>query len=165
MKCRPSQKLRPELRDDGRFIQRDLNRPAAAFELVPRTRRVHENAPHDATGHGKEVRAALPLHSLDVNESQIRLVHEGSRLQGVTRTLVRHVSTRNPMQFPVHERHQPFEMRRLRPAPTPATTRLESGTRPGCPISSRFSAIESGSTRTARVGTDCRTPGGQKEQR
>ncbi len=97
------------MRDDGRFVQRDLNRIAAAFELVPRAGDVHQDAPHQLRGHGEEVRAVLPPHAARIDQAQIGLVDERRGLQRVAGTLSRHVAMREPVEFVVHQRHQPIQ--------------------------------------------------------
>ena len=52
------------------------------------------------------MRPVLPIHLLDANQTEVRLVHEGRGLQTVPGTLSRHTPLRNPVQLPFDERGQ-----------------------------------------------------------
>jgi hypothetical protein len=70
---------------------------------------VHQDAPHDASGDGKEVRAIVPCHLFRIDQTEIRLVDERRGLQAVIRTLVPDVSLRDSMELCVHERNQSLQ--------------------------------------------------------
>jgi hypothetical protein len=73
---------RPE-RDLRGQLQRHLLRSAAALLVVAGPRVIDEDSSHGARRHGEEVGAILPLNAIEVDETEIRLVDEGSRLQGM----------------------------------------------------------------------------------
>jgi hypothetical protein len=75
----------------------------------PGTGVVHEDAAHDAGGHGEEMRAVLPRDGLRIDQPQIGLVDERRRLDTVSRTLVSHVTPGDLMQFVMNERNQARE--------------------------------------------------------
>ena len=59
----------------------------------------------------------MPLHLLQVDEAQVRLVDERRGLQRVVRALVCHVPPRQPLQLVVDQRHQLLERLGLAAAP------------------------------------------------
>ena len=73
------------LRDDERFVERDLHRVAATLLIAPCARVVDEDAPHDARRHGEEVRAIVPGNGFPVDQPDVRLVDEGRGLEAVAR--------------------------------------------------------------------------------
>lgn len=82
---------------------------AAPLLIVPRARVVDEDAPHDASGHGEEMRAILPCHGFRIDQPEIRLVDERGCLQAVIRTLVPDVPLRDSMELGVYERNQSLQ--------------------------------------------------------
>lgn len=59
--------------------------------------------------------AILPLHILEVNQAQKGFVHEGSRLEGVSDTLLTHVAASEAMQFLVDPGRELLEASRFPP--------------------------------------------------
>jgi hypothetical protein len=57
------------------------------------------------------VDAILPNGALDIDQLQVGLVDEIRRLQGVRRRLTEHLSSRQPTQLLVEDRHQLVESR------------------------------------------------------
>jgi hypothetical protein len=56
------------------FVEPYPDAAAATFLIPPGLRRIHEDSPHQASGHRQKVRAVLPIHLLDVDQSKVRLV-------------------------------------------------------------------------------------------
>jgi hypothetical protein len=52
------------------------------------------------------MRPVLPIHLLDVDETQVRLVHECCRLEAVTEALPSHTALGDAVQFPLDQRDQ-----------------------------------------------------------
>ena len=82
-----------------------------------RARVVHEDAAHDPSRDGQEMRAILPLDVFPFDQPEIRLVDEHRGLEAVIRALSRHATPRNPVQFLVDERNQSLEGARVAPSP------------------------------------------------
>ena len=61
--------------------------------------------------------AIPPVHALDVDQSEIRLVDERCRLQAVTGTLAFHVAACQAAELVVHDGGQPFERALVSVAP------------------------------------------------
>ena len=74
------------------------------FLLIAGPRRVDENPAHQPRRHGEEMRAVLPPHLSQLDQSQVRLVHERRRLQGVTASLTFHVTGGEPAQLLIDQR-------------------------------------------------------------
>jgi hypothetical protein len=74
-----------------------------------RARVIDEDAAHHACGHGKKMRAVVPLDILGVDQPEIRLVHERCRLKAVVCSFVAHVPLGNAVELPVYERHEAIE--------------------------------------------------------
>jgi len=51
----------------------------------------------------------LPVHELAVNQTHIRFVDQGARLQGVTGPLSCHISTRQSAQLLIDQRDELFQ--------------------------------------------------------
>jgi hypothetical protein len=51
----------------------------------------------------------LPIHVLDVNQSKVRLVHEGGRLQAVANSLPGHEAPSDSTELRVHDLYQTFQ--------------------------------------------------------
>ena len=97
------------VRHDQRVIKRHSDGPAAALLVALRPGDVHEDAPHQPRGHREEVGPVLPVDVLDVDQPEVRLVHQRRRLQAVPAALARHAAPRDPPQFVVHQRDQLVE--------------------------------------------------------
>src|SRR5262249_9596617 len=70
------------------------------------TRVVHEDLPHDAGSDPVEVRAALPVRLRLLDETQIGLIDQGSRLQRMALSFASQVSRSKLAELPVNERHE-----------------------------------------------------------
>ena len=70
---------------------------------------VDEDPPHDLCGDTKEMRPILPIDLALVDESQVHLVDERRRLQGVARPLVTKLARGNAAQLGVDEWQQLIE--------------------------------------------------------
>src|SRR5262245_52444653 len=55
------------LRDDRRFIERDLAPPSSALGIAARAGEIHQNMPHQLGGNREEVGAVLPPNLLQIN--------------------------------------------------------------------------------------------------
>lgn len=91
-------------RNHQRFIERQHGGATAALLVVARACRVDEDASHHPRCHRKKVRPVLPLHLLDFDEPQIRLVDERGRLKCVIGPLPVHVMPGYAAQFLVDQR-------------------------------------------------------------
>lgn len=99
------------------FDERDAADAAAALLILPAPRGVHEHAAHQPRGHREKVRAIRPPDALQVDQPQIRLIDQSSRLQAMTGTLPGHVLPRELAQFLVHQRNELIEGICFAPAP------------------------------------------------
>jgi len=83
-----------------------------AYPLTPsclialRSRDIDEDAPHQPRRHREEVRAVLPAHVLDVEQTDGGLVDERRGLQTVADPFAGHTAARTPMQFRVNDGNQ-----------------------------------------------------------
>jgi hypothetical protein len=68
-----------------------------------------EDSPHDLRRDSKEMNTIPPLDSMDIDQPQISLVHQGGGLERMARPLARHHTFGEPMQLFVHERHELLE--------------------------------------------------------
>ena len=64
-------------RRERAFVEGDLHRATAALLIPLRASRVHEDPPHEPRGHRQKVRPVLPVHMLDIDQAQVRLVDQG----------------------------------------------------------------------------------------
>ena len=67
---------------------------------------IHEDPAHQPRSHREKVPAILPIDLFHSVQPQERLVHQGRRLQGVSRPLTRHALPGDPAKFPVHQRDE-----------------------------------------------------------
>ena len=81
------------------------------------TRGVHQNAPHEARGHRKEMRAILPLDLLDFDQPEIRLIDQRGSLERVAGTFVAHMAPRQAAQLLMDEGQQAVERCHITPPP------------------------------------------------
>ncbi len=89
------------------ILQLDSFSLATALIGVAGARVVYEHSPHHVSRKADEMFTAVPIDIL-VNKAQIRLIDQGSRLQGVVRPLAPHVGIGNAMELCVHERQESF---------------------------------------------------------
>ena len=73
---------------------------------------VHENAPHDASGNGQEMRAVLPG-NIGIDQAQVGFIDERRRLQAVPGTLSGHAPSRDLLKLPLYKRDQSVEGSRI----------------------------------------------------
>ena len=66
-----------------RFIERDLLRFAAVFDVLPPPRMVDQNVAHHLRGHREKVCAILPVNILLAREAKISFVNQRGGLQRV----------------------------------------------------------------------------------
>jgi hypothetical protein len=59
------------------------------------------------------VRAILPVDLLDIQQAQVRLVHQGRGLKGVAGPFSTQTPPGHPLQFLMHQRREPGERRRI----------------------------------------------------
>src|ERR1700693_1113165 len=97
------------LRPDQCFVEGDFWNAASSLLVSARTGVIHQNAPHQLCGDGKEVRAVLPVDLPGVYQSQVGFVDERSRLQRVTRTLSKHVPPSQAAQLLMDQRKEFFQ--------------------------------------------------------
>jgi hypothetical protein len=71
-------------------IERDVHGAGAALLETLGARHVDQHAAHLPRGHRQEVLAVLPLHVLDVDQTQVRLVDERGGLQAVAGAFTSH---------------------------------------------------------------------------
>ena len=74
-----------------------------------RAGKVYEDAAHHPRRHREEVGAVLPLHLADVGQTHIGFIDERGRLQRMARSLVAHISPREPPQLFVDQWRQPLQ--------------------------------------------------------
>ena len=65
---------------------------ASTLEVMTLSPEIHEYPTHQLSAYTEELRAVLPVHSLDINQFEVGLIDEGRSLQSVVGTLCRHVS-------------------------------------------------------------------------
>jgi hypothetical protein len=79
---------------------------AAAFAGGARSGGVGENSAHQAGAEGEEVRAVVPLQAARIRQLQIRFVHQGRGLKGVSGALAAHAGVRHAVELALDERGQ-----------------------------------------------------------
>ena len=70
---------------------------------------VNEHPPHQPRGNREEVCPILPVDALRVHQPHVRLVHQRSGLQRVTRPLVPHAPFGDAVQLGLQERDEPVQ--------------------------------------------------------
>ena len=78
---------------------------------------VHENAPHDTSGNGQEMRPVLPRNVFCVDQAQIGFIDERRCLKTVPGTLSCHAPSRDLVKLLLYERNQSVEGGRVTPTP------------------------------------------------
>jgi len=88
----------------------------AALLTPPGAGRVHQDAPHDLSRDGEEVRPVLPADARQVHQPDVGFMDQSRGLKGsaIARP---HVPPGQPLQLPVHMRDQIVQGRRLSPPP------------------------------------------------
>ena len=112
--------LLQRLRHVHRQFQGHLAHASATLVVVTRARMIDEDTPHRARRHGEEVGPILPLHAIELDQPEVRLVDERGRLQRVAVTFVAQVPSSQVMQLMVHAAARAGQEPRVRPFPTPA---------------------------------------------
>ena len=74
---------------------------------------IDEDLAHQPGRHAVEVRPALQRHAVHIHQSQIDLVDERRRLEGVAWRFALEMSARHAAQLVIHERDQAVERRRV----------------------------------------------------
>ncbi|HXI29534.1 MAG TPA: hypothetical protein VNG89_13945 [Vicinamibacterales bacterium] len=85
--------------------------PPPRFVRTPRSREDDEHAAHQPRRHRQEMRPALPVDVLDVDQSQIGFVDQLGRLHAVVRPLAVQAPAGDLPQFVEDERHQRIQSR------------------------------------------------------
>lgn len=100
-----------DLRLDGNlaFVQRYLLHISAALLALSPASVVDDHLTHRAGGDGEEVIAVLPVRSGLIDQLQVRLVDEASRIQGTGSSPAAELPASNPAQLGVNESHQLIE--------------------------------------------------------
>lgn len=76
-----------------------------------------KNTPHQVSGDAGKMRAVFPIRAALIDQFQVRLVHEGGRLQSVVGAFVPQIFGRAPAQVFIDKGHEPG--RRVGVARTP----------------------------------------------
>ena len=71
-------------------------------------RPIHQDAPHHLGRHRQELRAVLPDRAILIHQTKVDLVHEGRRLQRLTRAFAPEERGRSTTKLSVHSRDQPI---------------------------------------------------------
>jgi len=90
-------------------IKTHRNRTPATFLPVPVAGELHQDSPHHLRRDGEEVRAIPPFDSIDVDQPQVRLVHQRRRLQRMIRPLPAHVVPGETVELLIDQRDQSVE--------------------------------------------------------
>ena len=98
-------------------IETDVNRTAATFLALPAACRLHQDPSHHLRRQSEEVRAIPPFDAIDVDQPQVRLVHQRRRLQRMIRPLLAHIAPGETVELVVDQRHQSREGRSVALAP------------------------------------------------
>ena len=78
---------------------------------------IDEDLPHQPGRHAEEVRPARQCQAVHIHQSQIDLVDERRRLEGVSWRFAPEMAPRHAAQLVIHERDQAVERRRVALAP------------------------------------------------
>ena len=70
---------------------------------------IHQDAPHDPRRNCEKMRAVLPLHAREVNQTHVGFVDQGSCLQTMAGALASHIVVGQATEFLVNGRRQPLE--------------------------------------------------------
>jgi hypothetical protein len=72
---------------------------------------IDKDLAHERGRQRKEVGPILQRHAVHIDESQVRLMNERRRLQGVPWGFAPETAARHAAQFVIHDRHQAVERR------------------------------------------------------
>src|SRR5262245_39737974 len=97
------------------FVEGDARLSAAALECVARARPLDQDLPHGVRRDRAEVRAVLPPLGTILQQLQVGLVDERSRLQRLSRTFPLEIVRGEASKLGVHERHQRLERGNVSP--------------------------------------------------
>jgi hypothetical protein len=78
---------------------------------------IDEDLPHQPRRHRKKVRPAIQCQTLHIHESQVDLMDQSRRLEGVPRRFALEMAARHPAQLVIYERDQAVERRGVSLAP------------------------------------------------
>ena len=78
---------------------------------------IHQDAPHQAARHRKEVCSILPADFLYLEQTQVRLVDKSTRLKRMARAFSCHIAAGQASEFRVDERDQLVERRLIAGTP------------------------------------------------
>ena len=106
-----------------RVTQRHASPASRALRSQAGTRVIDENAAHHLRDHRQELCPVLPVGIPLIDETEIRLVHEGGRLQGVSCAFAPELCSGTPPQLAIHERHRPIAGVQIAPGPGTQETR------------------------------------------
>jgi hypothetical protein len=73
---------------------------------MPAAGRLNQDSSHHLRRQRQEVRPVPPFDTVDINQPQVGLVHEGRRLQRMIRSLLSHVASRKPVELAVQQWNQ-----------------------------------------------------------
>src|SRR5687767_12351669 len=74
------------------LVERHMRRVGAGLELVPRSRDVHEDTPHQLDGYGEKCARIPPLHAARIHEAEVRLVDQRNGVERVAGPPAGHVA-------------------------------------------------------------------------
>jgi hypothetical protein len=95
----------------ARVIEAEVDRTATAFLAVSVACELDEDPSHHLRRQSQKVRPILELDAIDVDQPEVRLVHQRRRLQRMIRSLLAHVTLCQTMELVIDERHEPVEGR------------------------------------------------------
>ncbi len=90
---------------DG-FIEFDATGAAAPLLAFPLPGVIHQDSAHRLSADGEKMGAPLPIYPRLIDQPQIRLMHQGRRLEGMVSPLVAEMPGREGFEFIVDKRHQ-----------------------------------------------------------
>ena len=120
----------PGARAGDEPVEGDPDGASASLLIALRPRVVDQDPAHQSRRHREKVRTVLPLDALDVDEPQVRLVHESRGLQTVPEALAGHAPSSDALQLAVDVRDQRIEGRLVATSPGQQQARDLSGVRP-----------------------------------
>ena len=90
-------------------LERQLGYTTAAFERLPSSRMVDENATHESGGDGKKLSSVLPGCASLIHELEEQFVHQRSRVQRVIRAFATQLPASDASQLGINEGHKAIE--------------------------------------------------------
>lgn len=82
-------------------------------------REVDEDLPHLSGGDGKEMRAALPLRSIQPRQAEIGFIHQGGALQSVVGAFLAQLKVGQTLQFFIDDGQQGVQSLAVGTPPAP----------------------------------------------